>query len=67
MSAEELEAAKKDRNAARKEGGEFKKRSEAPWGNKQDWRDLKRKEGSGLNRENRKKAQATKKNHIIVL
>jgi hypothetical protein len=26
MSAEELEAAKKDRKAARKEGGEFKKR-----------------------------------------
>jgi hypothetical protein len=63
MSAEELEAAKKERKAARKEGGDFKKRMEGPWGNKQD---RKRNEGSKLNKEDRKKAQAREKNIIIT-
>jgi len=61
MSTGELEAAKKERKAARKEGGEFKKRMEVPWGNKQD-----RKRNGGLNKEERKKAQAReKKNNIL--
>ena len=65
MSAGELEAAKKERKAARKEGGEFKKRMEVPWGNKQD---RKRNGGSNLNKEDRKKAQARgKKIDIFII